>query len=85
LIDIENESLLQKEIDTNPMGRAANIEEICHVIIHLTSQHAFKITGQIINVDGGKNLTTRGQAQWHGTPQDQKGLDYLYESQTNIS
>ena len=60
LTELENDSVMQKEADTNPMGRAAKIEEVCHAIIHLTGQHAYKITGQIINVDGGKNLTVRG-------------------------
>jgi enoyl-[acyl-carrier-protein] reductase (NADH) len=51
---------MNKEADTNPMGRAANIEEVCQAVIHLTSQHSKKVTGQILNVDGGKNLTVRG-------------------------
>jgi hypothetical protein len=37
LTELENESVMQKEADTNPMGRAANIEEVCHAVIHLTS------------------------------------------------
>jgi len=45
LTELENNSVMKKEADTNPMGRAANIEEVCHAIIHLTSQHARKITG----------------------------------------
>jgi NAD(P)-dependent dehydrogenase (short-subunit alcohol dehydrogenase family) len=35
LTELENESVMQKEADTNPMGRAANIEEVCQVIVHL--------------------------------------------------
>lgn len=45
LTELENESVMQKEADTNPTGRCANIEEVCHVVIHLTSQHSKKITG----------------------------------------
>ena len=45
LTELENESVMKKEADTNPMGRAANIEEVCHAVIHLTSQHTRKITG----------------------------------------
>ena len=37
LTELENESVMQKEADTNPMGRVCNIEEVCHAIIHLTS------------------------------------------------
>ena len=53
------------------MGRVCNIEEVCHAIIHLTSQHAKKITGQILHVDGGKNLSVRGQQTWYGMTDDQ--------------
>ena len=37
LTDLENESVLKKESDTNPMGRSGTVEEVCHAIIHLTS------------------------------------------------
>lgn len=57
---------MQKESDTNPMGRTANIEEVCQAIIHLSSQHSRMVTGQIVHVDGGKNLTVRGQHAWYG-------------------
>jgi len=60
LTELENESVMQKEADTNPMGRCATVEEVCHAIVHLTSQHSKKMTGQIVNVDGGKHLTVRG-------------------------
>ena len=30
------------------------------------------MTGQIINVDGGKNLSVRGQRDWHGISHNQK-------------
>lgn len=52
------------------MGRAANIEEVCKVIVHLTSQHSKKVTGKIVNVDGGKSLTIRGQHTWYGMKND---------------
>jgi len=70
LTELENDSVLQKEKDTNPMGRNGRIEEVCHAIIHLSSQHGYKITGQIINVDGGKSLTIRGQHSWYGMRDD---------------
>lgn len=37
LTELDNDSLMQKEKDTNPMGRTVRIEEVCHAIIHLTS------------------------------------------------
>jgi len=45
LTDLENESVMQKEKDTNPMGRTGTVEEVSRTIIHLTSQHSKKITG----------------------------------------
>ena len=59
-----------KEVDTNPMGRATNIEEVCLVIVHLTSQHSNKIISQIINVDGGKSLTIKGLHTWYEVKND---------------
>lgn len=70
LTEVENDSLRQKEIDTNPMQRVCSVEEVCQVIVHLTSQHSFKITGQVVKVDGGKSLTIRGQQTWHGMLDD---------------
>lgn len=60
LTDLQNQSINNKEIDTNPMGRAATVEDVCEAIIHLTSQFGKKITGQTIRVDGGKSMTIRG-------------------------
>ncbi len=53
------------------MQRACTVEEVCHAIIFLTSQHSKKLTGHIMNVDGGKNLTIRGQHTWYGMNEDQ--------------
>jgi hypothetical protein len=76
LTEREIGSVWQKEIDTNPMQRMASIEEVCIQIIHLTSQHSRKITGQVVNVDGGKNLSIRGQQTWWGMSDNQnKGLE----------
>lgn len=76
LTDLENDSVRNKEIDTNPMQRVASVEEVCQAIINLTSQHSKKITGQIIKVDGGKSLSVRGQHTWWGMNDDQnRGLE----------
>jgi NAD(P)-dependent dehydrogenase (short-subunit alcohol dehydrogenase family) len=52
LTPLEMTSLIEKERDTNPMKRECMIEEVCDAIIHLCSQHAKMITGQVITVDG---------------------------------
>jgi NADP-dependent 3-hydroxy acid dehydrogenase YdfG len=76
LTELEIESIAGKERDTNPTGRAPTVEEVSQGIIHLTSQHARKITGQTINIDGGKHLTVRGQQAWLGTGNQQnKGME----------
>ena len=76
LTEREINSVMQKDKDTNPMQRNATIEEVCLAVIHLTSQHSKKITGQCINVDGGKNLTVRGQTTWWGMSDYQnRGLE----------
>jgi hypothetical protein len=61
---------MKKERDTNPSGRIATVEEICQVIIFLTSKHSRKITGEIVHVDGGKSLSIRGQQSWWGMAND---------------
>ena len=38
--------------------RIANVAEIANAVIFLTSEQAFKITGHVMKVDGGKSLTT---------------------------
>jgi NAD(P)-dependent dehydrogenase (short-subunit alcohol dehydrogenase family) len=37
LTELENESVMRKEADTNPTGRSATVEEVSLAIIHLTS------------------------------------------------
>jgi len=37
LTELENDSIMTKEADTNPMGRCSTVEEVCHAIVHLTS------------------------------------------------
>jgi 3-oxoacyl-[acyl-carrier protein] reductase len=76
LNQIEIDSIMQKEADTNPMGRTANIEEVCQAVIHMSSQHSRMVTGQIIHADGGKNLTIRGQQAWYGM---QEGTGKAFE------
>ena len=37
LTELELESVMNKEADTNPMARSANVEEVAYAVIHLTS------------------------------------------------
>jgi len=46
----------------------------------LSDQHSKKITGQILNVDGGKNLTVRGQMPWYGMPPGKEGKSWGLEA-----
>ena len=76
LNELDIDSIMQKESDTNPMNRCANVEEVCHTVVHLTSQHSKMVTGQIVHCDGGKNLTVRGQQAWFGmTDGSQKAFE----------
>lgn len=45
LTEADIDSIMNKELDTNPMHRAVTVEEVCQVIIHLTSQHSKMLTG----------------------------------------
>ena len=56
----------QQEAFINPMKRLAQLEEVCKTIIHLSHVHAYKVTGQILQVDGGLHLTSRGLREWRG-------------------
>ena len=50
-----------------PVQRLATCPEVAKAIIFLTSEHAKKITGHIMTVDGAKALTSKGQQDWYGT------------------
>ena len=51
----------------NPLHRIARVDEIVKTIIFLCSKKAAKITGQIIKVDGGMNLTSSLFTHWDTT------------------
>ena len=58
---------LKKRAQINiPLQRVAKETEVAKAIIFLTSEHARKITGHVMKVDGGKSITTRGQSDWYG-------------------
>lgn len=50
------EDIKNKLIDMRPLKRMGTPEEIANAVIFLASDEAAYITGQILNVDGGKNF-----------------------------
>ena len=62
----ELDALKIRATNNIPMARVALATEVAKAIIFLTSEHATKMTGHIMRVDGGKALTTRGQQDWYG-------------------
>ena len=57
----ELDALKIRATNNIPMARVGSVTEAAKAIIFLTSEHALKMTGHIMKVDGGKSLTTRGQ------------------------
>ena len=56
----------KKKMENNiPIGRIARTDDIVKVIIFLASKRSSKITGQIINVDGGE-VTSSGYIHYKG-------------------
>ena len=49
-----------------PLGRIGLPDDIAKVIIFLCSNRASSITGKIIKVDGGRNLTSSGYVHYKG-------------------
>lgn len=58
-------------------------------MIFLTSQDALKITGHVMHVDGGRQLTSRGHQDWYGSLHmnrlfEQDGLAALSQQLNNM-
>lgn len=62
----EIDALKNRSAKNIPIQRVATAPEVAKAIIYLSSEHAKKITGHIMRVDGGKALTSRGQQDWYG-------------------
>jgi len=64
----ETENILMEEkMKKNvPLGRMAYPSEPAKAIVFLCSKRASSITGQIIKVDGGRNLTSSGYVHYKG-------------------
>lgn len=66
LSEPEIDALKIRAKNNMPMARLGLATEVAKAIIFLTSEHATKITGHIMRVDGGRTLTSRGQTDWYG-------------------
>ena len=66
LSEAEVDALKIRAKSTMPMARLGLSTEVAKAIIFLTSEHAVKITGHVMRVDGGRSLTSRGQLDWYG-------------------
>ena len=59
--------LMEEKMKKNvPLGRMAYPSEPAKAIVFLCSKRASSITGQIIKVDGGRNLTSSGYVHYKG-------------------
>ena len=60
-------SLMKQKMENYvPMGRIAKPDDIARVIAFLASEKSKCITGQVIKVDGGRNLTSSGYVHYKG-------------------
>ncbi len=64
--EAENTLMEEKMKKNVPLGRMAYPSEPAKAIVFLCSQRASSITGQIIKVDGGRNLTSSGYVHYKG-------------------
>ena len=63
----EEKKDFEKKMEKNiPLGRRANPDDIVKIIVFLSSSKSKNITGQIIKVDGGRNLTSSGYVHYKG-------------------
>ena len=62
----EKKNFVEKMKKNIPLGRIGLPDDIAKVIIFLCSNRASSITGKIIKVDGGRNLTSSGYVHYKG-------------------
>ncbi|CAG9326337.1 unnamed protein product [Blepharisma stoltei] len=63
----EIDVLRNRMMKANPMKKIANPDDIVKAVIFLCSKRAANITGQILKVDGGMNLTSSITIDWQDT------------------
>ena len=62
----ENDLMEEKMKKNVPLGRIAYPSDPAKAIVFLCSKRAESITGQVIKVDGGRNLTSSGYVHYKG-------------------
>lgn len=53
MTDVLNEDLLKQMLDSIPLNRLGEADDVANLVLFLASENANYITGQTINVDGG--------------------------------
>ncbi|CDW78684.1 short chain dehydrogenase reductase family protein [Stylonychia lemnae] len=72
----------KKRAATNiPMNRIGTVEEVAKAIIFLSSEQ--QVTGHIMKVDGGKQLTSSGYIPWYGMEMMNRRFEPDYLSNIN--
>lgn len=52
-----NEYLIEMALKKNPSGRLTTVEDVAKAIVALSSDDLYWMTGNVINVDGGEDIT----------------------------
>jgi 2-deoxy-D-gluconate 3-dehydrogenase len=50
----QNETMMRRWLEDIPQGRLGQVDDVSGLVLFLCSQSAAYVTGQAINVDGGK-------------------------------
>lgn len=67
------DGLFQGFAKANPLGRTGTVEDVAPWITHLASPNASWVTGQIIVIDGGADLTSAADSPWSPYQGDSDG------------
>jgi len=61
------EDFVRRAKENQPLGKIPPPDDIAKAVIFLCSPQSTNITGQVLKVDGGRNLTTAGYRHWTGS------------------